>query len=96
MYTAICILLAAIALGRLLRSITPLWLIRHCIIFSVWLLLFLMGVAIGSDEALLGRLPSLGWQAIALMAFSVAGSIACSILITPLLKKKRAPGAHNQ
>lgn len=79
-------------IGRLLRSCIPLRLIHHCIIFSVWLLLFLMGVAIGSDEELLSRLPTLGWQALALMCFCVAGSIACSMFITPFLKNK---GIHS-
>lgn len=63
------ILTGRLLLGRRLAFVQPL------ITGIIWTLLFLLGVEVGSDPAVVGGLATLGVTALALFAFSVAGSI---------------------
>lgn len=63
------ILTGRLLLGRRLAFVQPL------ITGIIWTLLFLLGVEVGSDPAVAGGLATLGVTALALFAFSVAGSI---------------------
>ena len=69
------ILTGRLLLGRRLAFVQPL------ITGIIWTLLFLLGVEVGSDPAVAGGLATLGVTALALFAFSVAGSIlaACGL-----------------
>lgn len=66
------ILTGRLLLGRRLAFVQPL------ITGIIWTLLFLLGVEVGSDPAVVGGLATLGVTALALFAFSVAGSILTS------------------
>lgn len=85
MYTALAIMLGAMLIGRILRNHIAIAAARRCIMLAIWLLLFVMGASIGANADLLRRLPQLGWQALALMCFCVAGSIIFTTLLAPLL-----------
>lgn len=87
MYIALGIMLCGIVTGALFRRLISRKLISGLTLASIFLLLFLLGVAIGGNRQLLDSLPSLGLQAMLIMLFCVAGSIIFSVLITPLLKK---------
>lgn len=63
------ILTGRLLLGRRLAFVQPL------ITGIIWTLLFLLGVEVGSDPAVVGGLATLGVTALGLFAFSVAGSI---------------------
>ncbi|MDX1662179.1 MAG: LysO family transporter [Candidatus Promineifilaceae bacterium] len=58
--------------------------------FAIYLLLFLLGLSVGGDEAIFSRLPALGLQALLLSAAAIAGSVALTALLNelPHLKKK--------
>lgn len=85
MYTALCIMLVAIIIGRLFRRFLSEKLLHYCLMASIFLLLFLLGVSIGGNESLIQRLPEIGWNAILLMLCCVAGSIIC---VLPLKRLK--------
>jgi hypothetical protein len=48
---------------------------------TVFLLLFLLGLAVGSDTELLAHLGSLGGQALLLSLGGIAGSLALSMIL---------------
>lgn len=48
-------------------------------ILLVYALLFLLGVAVGGDEAIVAALDSLGWQALLLSLGSSGGSVLLAI-----------------
>ncbi len=48
--------------------------------WSIYLLLFLMGVSIGTNKDIIANLSSLGLKAIIIAAFSLGGSILLSVV----------------
>lgn len=56
--------------------------------FTVFLLLFVFGVGIGSDSELTGHIAYFGRQALVLALLGVAGSFAAAWLLQRLLKRK--------
>lgn len=82
-------MLLGITVGFILRNNIKSTLINHLIFGVVLLLLFLMGLSIGTDNKLISVLPSLGLQAIIISFFSTFGSIiAGGIIWIKLFKKK--------
>jgi len=57
------------------------------ITYAIYLLLFLMGVSIGSNELIMNSLSSLGTLALLLSASAVAGSILTGFLVFKLFFK---------
>lgn len=88
MYTALAIMLCGIIIGRMLRNYLQGAWPGRAVFLSILLLLFLMGLQIGSDASLFSLLPSLGWQALAIAAAAMAGSIACGRLLQACLRRK--------
>lgn len=60
------------------RAITPL----------VWVLLFMLGVTIGSDKQLMASLSHLGLQAVAIGFLSTLGSCVGAWLLWKFIKRK--------
>ncbi len=75
MFVVILIMMAGIAAGRLLRHrrLKHLGRITNALI---WVLLFLLGVEVGSDERIVKGIASLGLEAVAVAMAGVAGSAA--------------------
>lgn len=48
---------------------------------TIFVLLFLLGLALGSDDTVMQALRQLGWQALVLSLGSVAGSVALSAIV---------------
>lgn len=82
-------MLLGITVGFILRNNIKLTLINHLIFGVVLLLLFLMGLSIGTDNKLISVLPSLGLQAIIISFFSTFGSIIAGWIIWIKLFKKK-------
>lgn len=75
------LLLGGIIIGRLLskkRGIIKTF--DKLTTWSIYLLLFLLGVSIGTNREIISNLGTLGIKALIIAAFSVAGSILLSIL----------------
>ena len=73
------------------------WRLRHrnltfvspTVTILVCLLLFIMGIEIGSDEAALAQLKEMGWVSLAIAVFAMLGSIAVTWGFFYLSEKKR-------
>lgn len=86
MYTALSILLGAMLLGRFMRAMLSVTLLKKCTMGSILLLLFLLGAAIGHNSQILRNLPFIGLNSLFLMLFCVAGSVAFATAIKPFLR----------
>ena len=89
MISIIATMLLGITVGFILRNNIKSTLINHLIFGVVLLLLFLMGLSIGTDNKLIRVLPSLGLQAIIISFFSTFGSIIAGWIIWIKLFKKK-------
>lgn len=74
MFIIIGIMLTGMLTGYLLRNKRLTW-IPKVITVLIWVLLFLLGIDVGSNESLIKSLPTLGVEAAAITAGAIAGSI---------------------
>jgi predicted Kef-type K+ transport protein len=58
-------------------------------VWSIFLLLFLMGLSIGRDPLILGNLPSLGLTALLISISGILGSLAMAWLIWKFVFNKK-------
>lgn len=73
MFTVILLMLTGIGAGYLLRRLARIK-TQGVITLLIWLLLFILGVEVGSNERIIGALHSLGAEALLLAAGSLLGS----------------------
>lgn len=64
-------------LGFLLRNKRLLW-IHKAITFLIWLLLFLLGIDVGGNDAIIKGLHTLGLEALLITVAAVVGSTLCA------------------
>jgi len=82
MLPVLILLAAGILFGRLFRNnLSGIKLIDRITTASIYLLLFLMGISIGTNKEIVSNLSNLGITALIITAFSLAGSILLSILV---------------
>lgn len=74
------IMLSGVLVGYLLRN-RNLSFVSKGIMAAIWLLLFLLGVAVGGNEAILGSLDTIGLQALLLSVGGVGGSVVCTWVV---------------
>lgn len=89
MLTIFAVIVGGIITGRLL-SCWRLVFVTRIITAIIWVLLFLLGLEVGSDEAVVRGMATLGRAAFLIFGCSVAGSIGASWL---LWRRIRARGA---
>ena len=87
MIEIIAILLAGIALGRLLHSFNSVKKFTSAMTLTVWVLIAALGYSVGSNPYLIEHLPSLGCESIILGAFTTAGSMVAVSAIRRYLRK---------
>ncbi|MDR2969938.1 MAG: lysine exporter LysO family protein, partial [Tannerellaceae bacterium] len=75
MFTVICIMFGGIAAGYLLRKSVPLRKVGKLISVSIYLLLFLLGITVGSNPDIMDNLTTLGWQAFLIALAGTSGSV---------------------
>ena len=73
MFIIIGIMLTGMLVGYLLRSRRLTW-IHKIITFLIWLLLFLLGIDVGGNEAIMKGLHTLGLEALIITLAAVIGS----------------------
>lgn len=82
MFTIIGIMLTGMLLGYLLRSKRLTW-IHKVITLLIWLLLFLLGIDVGGNEAIVKGLHAIGLEALIITAAAVTGStLAAQTLVS--------------
>ena len=74
------IMLSGVLVGYLLRN-RNLSFVSKGIMAAIWLLLFLLGVVVGGNEAILGSLDTIGLQALLLSVGGVGGSVVCAWVV---------------
>ena len=54
----------------------------------IWLLLFMLGIEVGSNDQIISALPTLGVEALVLSGFATLGSCALAMMRTKTLKSR--------
>lgn len=80
MFLIFAVIIGGIVTGRLLIG-WRLAFVQRLITVIIWALLFLLGVEVGADRALVGGLATLGGAAFTIFGFSVAGSMLAAWLL---------------
>ena len=89
MLVIFAVIIGGIITGRLLSS-WRLVFVSRMITVIIWLLLFLLGLEVGSDPAVVGGMATLGRTAFVIFACSVAGSICMSWLLWRCVRRGTA------
>ena len=88
MFTIISIMFTGIGIGYLLRDLRFLQKVEKSISLTIFLLLFVLGLSIGSNSLIINNIGKFGWQAIVLATLSILGSLLASFLVFHLFFKK--------
>ena len=62
--------------------------VEKSISLTIFLLLFVLGLSIGSNSLIINNIGKFGWQAIVLATLSIIGSLLASFLVFHLFFKK--------
>ena len=73
-------MLTGVLLGYLLREKKLSW-IQKVISFLIWVLLFLLGIDVGSNESIVKGLHSIGVEAVIITVAAVLGSVTFALLL---------------
>ena len=90
MLVIFAVIIGGIATGRLLIG-RRLAFVPRLITVIIWALLFLLGVEVAGDPAVVGSLATLGGAALAIFALSVAGSIFAAWLLWRRIRGRAVP-----
>lgn len=88
MFSIVGIMLTGVTIGYLFRNIPFLQLTEKTISYTILLLLFILGLSIGSNEHIIGNLAAFGWQAAILAVSATCGSILASWMVLKLFFRK--------
>lgn len=93
MFGVMIVMLSGILIGYILRNIRAIpTLVSKINIYIIFLLLFVMGLSVGSNPQVIQGLGTLGLLGIAISVVSIAGSVFLSwIVYRHLFKKRRWP-----
>lgn len=92
MFTVIAIMFGGIAIGYLFRKVEILQKIGKPISYTILLLLFLLGISVGSNEAIMNNLTTLGGQAFLIAFAGTVGSVLAAWGVYHLFFKERSRG----
>ena len=87
MFIIISIMCTGIAFGYLLRKKPVLRKLNKPISYTIYLLLFLLGISVGSNREIIDNLPSLGGQALLLAVAGTLGSVLAAWIIYKFIFK---------
>jgi len=90
MLTVVAIMSAGIILGYFIRTKTLLIKINEkLIMWAIYLLLFVLGITIGTSDTIMKSLPTLGLKAFAITIGGIMGSISLAWVTYVLFFKKK-------
>lgn len=88
MFSIIGMMFTGIIVGYLFRRVEFLQKVDMTTSLTIFLLLFVLGVSIGSNRLIVDNLGRFGWQAAVLAVLGVAGSLLASAAVYQLFFKK--------
>lgn len=89
MIAILVVLSAGILVGLLLIGKPKLHQINnHLLNWAIYLLLFLLGISVGTNEEVIKNMGKIGYEAIAIAVASITGSVLLSGLLFKLLFKQ--------
>lgn len=89
MLIIISFMLAGIAVGLMLRRHKAAW-TGYAVTVLIWILLFMLGLSIGSNDRVFASIGTIGLQAAAIGTAATIGSCAASWLLWKLIKGREA------
>ena len=92
MFVVISIMFGGIALGYLLRHVELLQKLSRPISYTILLLLFLLGISVGSNEEIVNNLVPLGGQALLFAVAGTLGSVLAAWAVYHYFFKEREEG----
>lgn len=81
MFSIVATMLTGISLGYLFRHKPILQNTEKTISMTIFLLLFIMGITIGSNDELIMNLSNFGWQAAIISTSATCGSVLAAWLV---------------
>lgn len=81
MFSIVATMMTGISLGYLFRHKSILQNTEKTISMTIFLLLFIMGVTIGSNDELIMNLGNFGWQAAVISVSATCGSVLAAWLV---------------
>ena len=81
MFSIVATMLTGISLGYLFRHKSILQNTEKTISMTIFLLLFIMGITIGSNDELISNLGNFGWQAAVISVSATCGSVLAAWLV---------------
>ena len=88
MFTVIFVILSGVVVGYIFKNVSFLQKIEKSISWTIFLLLFVLGLSIGSNPLIVENLWSFGWQAIVFALLTITGSLLASLMVFRLFFKK--------
>ena len=88
MFSIISTMFLGIGISYVLRNWSILQKTEKTISLTIFLLLFILGVSIGSNSLIVNNLGKFGWQAIVLAVSGVLGSLIAARLVLQLFFRK--------
>ena len=85
----LAILIISILIGYLLRHHLNPKPLNFALKISIYVLLFFMGVNIGTNQKLLDNLPTLGFQALIITTCTIIGSLLSALIHYKIWKKQK-------
>jgi uncharacterized membrane protein YbjE (DUF340 family) len=86
MFVIIGIMLAGILTGYLLRR--KKFEVKHLITVLIWILLFLLGIEVGTNRAIIEGICTIGFEAFLLTAGGIVGSTLLAWLLWKFIQKR--------
>lgn len=84
MFLVISLMALGIVVGYLFRRVEILQSIPKTISYTIFLLLFLLGVSVGNNDTIINNLPTLGGQALLIASAASLGSAIAAWLVYKL------------
>lgn len=88
MLSIICIMFAGMGIGFLFRKIEWLQKTEKTISYTIFAMLFILGISVGSNPLIIQNIGQFGWQAAILAISSLFGSILAAWAVYTLFFKK--------
>jgi len=88
MFSIVFTMLAGMLIGHFLRDGKRLEKIEKSTSVTIFVLLFVLGLSVGSNSVITSNLGSFGWQAAILAILGMSGSVIAARVVTRLFFRK--------